>query len=292
MDADSAPGPDGFPGLFYRTCWDIIANDLHAAVLEFFVGVPIPRAVSHALIVLLPKSDSPNIFADFRPISLCNFFNKIFTRILCMRLKPFLSGLISEEQTAFIPGRDISDNILLAQEVLQHLDKRVRGHNILFKLDMMKAFDRVRWGFLQSILLRFGFSDHFVRLILNNLSASYFSILVNGVPFGFFKSTRGLKQGDPLSPILFIFVVEAFSRSLKHHFGVNQIEHFSLPRGSPLISHLSFADDLIVFLRATSPSVSKLFSLLQLYELASGQLLNKHKSSFVASKHCSRSHLH
>lgn len=197
LDADSAPGPDGFSGIFYRTCWDIIASDLHAAVLEFFHGVPLPRAVSHALIVLLPKSDSPNTFADFRPISLCNFLNKlnkVFTRILCLRLKPFLPGLISEEQTAFVQGRDISDNILLAQEVLQHLDKRVRGHNLLFKLDMMKAFDRVRWDFLQSLLLRFGFHEHFVRLIFNNLSASCFSVLVNGVPNGFFSNQPGVSS--------------------------------------------------------------------------------------------------
>lgn len=103
--------------------------------------------VSHALIVLLPKTNSPNTFADFRPINLCNFFNKVLTRILCLRLKLLLPILIFEEQTAFIQGRDILDNILLAQEVLQHLEKGVRGHNLMFKLDMMKAFDQVRWDF-------------------------------------------------------------------------------------------------------------------------------------------------
>lgn len=114
-------------------------------------------------------------------------------------------------------------------------------------------------------------------------------VVTHWLPY-FIDSYLG-KQGDPLPPILFIFVVEAFSRSLKHLFRTNQIAPFSLPRGSPLVSHLSFADDLIVFLRATRASVSRLFTLLQHYEQASRQLLNKHKSSFVASKHCSRSHL-
>lgn len=139
------------------------------------------------------QSEFPSIFVDFQPISLCNFLNKILTRIVFLRIKPLLSRLIFEEQTAFVPGRDIADNILLTNEVLQHHDKRVRGHNVMFKLDMMKAFDRVHWDFLRCFLLKFGFDARFVGLILNNLEVSHFSVLVNGVPSGFFRSTRGLK---------------------------------------------------------------------------------------------------
>lgn len=194
----------------------------------------------------------------FRPISLCNFFNKVLTRILCLRLKPLLPSLISEEQTSFIEGRDIADNILLAQEVLQHLDKRIPDYNLIFKLDMMNAFDRVRWDFLQALMLKFGFHQQFVTLIMNNLRASHFSVLVNGIPSGFFASQQGLKKGDPLSPFLFLIIVEAFSRALKHFFHSGLIEYYSLPRGSPLVSHISFADDLIVFLRASQSSISKI----------------------------------
>lgn len=109
--------------------------------------------------------------------SVCATF---FTRILCDRLKHLLPSLISEEQSAFLQGRDISDNVLLVRELIQHLHRRVRGHNTILKLDMVKAFDRVSWGFLQSLLLKFGFHSNFVALIMNNLQASWFSILLNG----------------------------------------------------------------------------------------------------------------
>lgn len=139
LDPESAAGPDGYSGRFYQACWEIISPDLLTAVQEFFAGVPLPKSVASGLIVLLPKKEYPSSFGDYRPICLCNFINKIFTRILCDRMKVLLPRLISEDQSAFLSGRDITDSILLGQEVVQHLDKRVRGHNIFFKLDMMKV---------------------------------------------------------------------------------------------------------------------------------------------------------
>lgn len=154
---------------------------------------------------LFQKKDNPSSFSEFHPISLCNFLNKGFTRILCDRLGTLLPNFISDEQTGFLKGRDISDNILLAQELLQSLNCRARSHNIAFKFDMAKAFDRVSWHFLRTFLLKFGFHPAFVQLILNNLSSSWFSILLNGSYAGFFKSSGGLKQGDPLYPYLFFY---------------------------------------------------------------------------------------
>lgn len=143
MDPDSSPGSDGFPGFFYRHCWLIIADDVLRAVQEFFVGIPLPRIISSTLIVLLPKKPTPNTFSDFRPISLCNFINKVFTRVLCDRLSPLMPKLILNEQSAFLHGQEISDNILLAQEVVSHLNRPMRRHNVISKLDMVKAFNRV-----------------------------------------------------------------------------------------------------------------------------------------------------
>lgn len=128
----------------------------------------------------LPKKESFTTFNDFRPISLCNFVNKVFTRVLCGRLKTLLPNLISAEQSAFVPGRDISDNILLIQDFLQHLHRRARGHNLIFKLDMLKAFDRVGWDFLRLLMDKFGFHRNYIQLVLNNLQGSWFSVLFNG----------------------------------------------------------------------------------------------------------------
>jgi hypothetical protein len=286
LDPDSAPGPDGFSGVFFQSCWELIAQDVFEAVQEFMVGVPIPRSVSSALMVLLPKKDSPSTFADYRPISLCNFVNKIFTRLLCERLRDILPRLVSPEQSAFVKGRDILDNVLLAQELLQHFHRKTRGHNMVLKLDMMKAFDRVSWAFLQAVLAKFGFSPHFVTLIANNLTASCFAVLINGSPGDFFNSTRGLKQGDPLSPILFVLVVDALSRGLTHLHSVGRLDGFALPRGAMPVTHLCFADDLVIFTKGNRRSLRSLFDFLNRYEAASGQRINKSKSSCYVSRRC------
>lgn len=110
--------------------------------------------------VLIPKKKNPSSFSEFWPISLCNFFNKIFTRILCDWLSVLLPNLILDEQTAFLKGRDIADNILLAQELVQSLPHKTRSHNVAFKFDMAKAFDRVSWHFLSRLLSKFGFDPH------------------------------------------------------------------------------------------------------------------------------------
>lgn len=173
--------------------------------------------------------------------------------------------------------------------MVQHIHKKVKGHNMVLKLDMMKAFDRVSWVFLRQLLLKFGFHPSFVQIIMGNFSASWFSVSINGSPSGFFQATRGLKQGDPLSPYLFILVVESLGRGLKSLLHDGQLVPYSLPRNAPSFSHLCFADDLVIFLRGQRRTVRSLLVFLGLYELATGQTINRTKSSFLISKHCSLS---
>ncbi|XP_031100721.1 uncharacterized protein LOC116004702 [Ipomoea triloba] len=287
LDPDSAAGPDGFSGTFFRHCWEIVHEDVYLAALDFFAGVPIPCAIASAQLVLIPKVINPDTFADFRPISLCTFISKVFTRILATRLSKLLPKLISKEQTGFVEGRNIQDNILLAQELLQYIDKKCRGNNVMVKLDMMKAFDRVSWPFLKAVLHKFGFSIKFINLIMNNLAATRLSVLINGVSSGFFQPTRGVKQGDPLSPLLFILVSEALSRSLILKMGTGMISPYSTRVQCPTISHLAFADDIIIFINGSSNSLKALTESLRQYQAGSGQLINYNKSFFVTSKHCS-----
>ena len=172
LDKDSAPGADGYTRLFFCHCWDIVGLDVLAVTRDFLAGTPIPRGIASTLIVLIPKKSNPATFADFRPISLCNFINKVFTKVLANRLRAILPEVISPEQSAFCPSRDITENVLLAQEMVASINKKARVHNCIFKLDMMKAFDRVSWWFLGWLLQQFGFDSKFVLLILNNLSQS------------------------------------------------------------------------------------------------------------------------
>lgn len=286
LDPDSAAGPDGYTGYFFRHCWEIIQQDVYMATLDFFVGVPIPRAMASAQIVLIPKINNPDSFADFRPICLCTFINKVFTRILASRLSHILPKLISLEQAGFMKGRSIQDNVLLAYELVQYIDKRCRGSNVVVKLDMIKAFDRISWSFLKAVLFKFGFPAAFVNLVMNNLNATRLSILINGISCGFFKPSRGIKQGDPLSPLLFILVSEALSRSLILKMGTGMLSPYSSGLHCPVITHLAFADDIIIFTNGSSSSLKALKETLRQYQAGSGQRINFNKSFFVTSKHC------
>ncbi|KAL0285651.1 UNVERIFIED_CONTAM: hypothetical protein Sradi_7168800 [Sesamum radiatum] len=193
------------------------STDVWEAVRDFFCGTPMPRSFTATSITLIPKVNSPQTWADYYPISLCNVSNKILSKLLYTKLAQALPHLISPSQSGFVPGRLLSDNILLAQEMIHQLDLRDNRGNLVIKLDMLKAYDRISWRFLCFVLAAMGFNSRFISLIRNAIENSWFTILVNGEPAGFFKSTRGLRQEDPLSPALFILAAEAFSRRLIHY---------------------------------------------------------------------------
>ena len=131
MDGDSAAGPDGFSGKFFTFAWDIVAEDVYAAVISFFCGEVLPRSISSTSIVLIPKLQSPQDFTQFRPISLCNFINKVISKILSDRLSRLLPKIISPQQSGFVRGRHISDNFLLAQELISRIWQSNRGGNVV-----------------------------------------------------------------------------------------------------------------------------------------------------------------
>ncbi|WMV13570.1 hypothetical protein MTR67_006955 [Solanum verrucosum] len=167
MNPYSAAGPDGFGGKFYQVCWNIIKEDLLAAVQSFFCGHIMPKFMSHACLVLIPKTEQPSRFTELRPISLSNFTNKIISKVLSMRLATVLPLLLSENQSGFVRGRSITESIMLAQEITHGIKKPQIGSNVVIKLDMAKAYDGVSWSF--------------TCLVLSHRQ-------------GFFHSTRGLKQ--------------------------------------------------------------------------------------------------
>lgn len=225
-------------------------------------------------------------YAYDRPIILCNTVHKIIAKVLVYRLRPFLGKLIGPYQSAFVPGRTIHDNILIAHEVLHAMTigKR-RKHWMAVKLDMKKAYDRVEWDFLFKVLENLGFCQKWVTWIKECVTTSSMSVLVNGSPAGMITPSRGLRQGDPLSPYLFLFCMEVLSRkltneTLKKKSGIG----FKTSRNGQIIPCLFFADDSLIFGQASRGTAERIRTILEDFCKAYGQLVNFHKSSIVFAK--------
>lgn len=270
MDGESAAGLDGFTGQFFTCAWDIIVEDLYSAVVSFFCGSELPKSVTATLIVLIPKVQNPQDFTQYRPISLCNFVNKVITRVLSDRLAKVLPRLISPQQSGFVKGRLITDNYLLAQELILDIGKKNRGGNVALKLDMAKAYDRVSWVYLTQVLRKFGFGERWIDMVWRVVSNCWFSVIINGTPQGFFKSSRGLRQGDPISPALFIIGAEVFSRALNNLALRRGFSPFKVPSGCPIVTHLAYADDVLIFSSGTRKSLGMVMEVIAQYELLSG----------------------
>jgi hypothetical protein len=211
---DKSPGPDGWTVEFYLHFFDLVGPDLLELVEDTRLSGKVVGALNSTFLTLIPKSASPTTFGDYRPISLCNLCYKLISKIIATRIKPILSRFLSQEQLGFLKGRQILDAIGTAQECL-HSIKRKKSKALILKLDLKKAFDCIDWDFLRMILIQTGFSHSMIKWIMSCVTSANLAILVNGESSPFFRIGRGLRQGCPLSPLLFILAMEALSLLLK-----------------------------------------------------------------------------
>ena len=286
MHPCKAPGPDGMHAIFYQKFWHIVGEDVAEAVIGIFHGTRPPDSVNSTLVALIPKVKTPSQVSEFRPISLCNVVYKLASNVMANRLKGILPAVVSENQSAFVSGRQITDNALVALEIFHSMKHRFRGKrgHISMKLDMSKAYDRVEWSFLRALLLRLGFAGTWVQLIIECVSSVRYSFVVNGNVCGSVSPSRGLRQGDPLSPYLFILVADAFSAMLTKASLDKRIHGAKASRNGPEISHLLFADESLLFVRANRQECTTIVDILNKYECASGQKINIEKSEVTFSK--------
>ncbi|XP_061993341.1 uncharacterized protein LOC133711201 [Rosa rugosa] len=285
MDGNSAPGPDGFGGCFFTSCWSVVAHDVTRAVQSFFINGYIMPHFNSNILILIPKLEDAESISDFRPIALANFVFKIITRIMADRLGPIASRIISPNQSAFIRGRSIVDPIVLTSECVNLLDQKCKYGNLAIKFDISKAFDTLDWNFLLRVLRAFGFDATFVNYIHTILQSAYISVSVNGQVNGYFTCSRGVRQGDPLSPLLFCLAEEVLSRGLSSLVNRRKIRTIAAPSSVSPPSHVLFADDIMVFLQGKPSHLRNLMSFMDEYAVNSGQVVNKAKSNLLLGRY-------
>jgi exonuclease III len=283
ISGEKAPGPDGFTLAFFQQCWEVVKVEVLNTMQEFYEHEEFERSLNSTFMVLIPKKVGASDVRDFRPICLTGSIYKIISKVLANRLKEVLHQILSPSQNAFIQGRQITDSVLIANECL---DSRLRDGKpgLICKLDVEKAYDHVSWNFLLYMMERLGFGNKWRKWIYYCISTVRFSVLINGNPCGFFTSSRGLRQGDSLSPLLFVLVMEAFSRLMDRAVVRRYLEGFSVAHnnGSELkVSHLLFADDTLIFCGAERDQLVHLKGVLMCFEAVSGLRINLGKSELA-----------
>ncbi|KAL0310172.1 UNVERIFIED_CONTAM: hypothetical protein Scaly_2954200 [Sesamum calycinum] len=284
INEDSAPGPDGFSSCFFKATWAVVGEDVCHAVMEFFNHGRLLKQLNATLITLIPKVQMPTKVGDFRPISCCNVVYKIITKIMVKRMQLVLEKLIDNCQNAFVPGRSIADNVLLAQELLSGYNQKKLPPRCTIKVDLQKAYDMVDWDYLLAVLHLFKFPDRFIVWVEQCITTASFSISLNGAIHGFFTSTRGLRQGDPMSPYLFVLVMESLHLLIKSTTQNDTNFQFHWRCKELGIVNLCFADDLLLFCKADIHSATVLHGILQEFQRLAGLHANAQKSQIFFSK--------
>lgn len=290
MHPDKSAGPDGFSPAFFQHFWKLIGEEIFLSCREWLEEVKFPANLNDTTLVLIPKKDKAERMTELRPIALCNVLYKIIAKVLANRLKVILPGLISENQSAFVPGRSISDNVLVAFETLHYMKLKNKGHegDVALKLDISKAYDRVNWQYLRQMMLNMGFSLKWIRWIILCVTSVNYMISFNGSLVGPIIPRHGLRQGDPLSPYLFLFCVEGLSHKLKEAAELGQVNGCQITVNAPRITHLLFADDNFLFFKSTVNEANRVKLLLNDYGHVSGQEINYQKSAVFFSANVRR----
>lgn len=232
--------------------------------------------LNQALLTLLPKLADASQLGDYRPISLIHLVAKLFAKVLSLRLAPKLTDMVSRNQNAFIAGRSLHDNYVLVKQSARLLHQ-LGNPRVFLKLDLAKAFDSISWPFLFEVLRQYGFGQRFLEWIAILLSSASTRVLINGEPRPPIWHRRGLRQGDPLSPQLFVLAVDVLGHLIRRatHLGVLQQLHHS--RVIPAIS--LYADNVMIFCHPSPSDIAAIKGILRVFSDASGLQVNYAKSS-------------
>ncbi|XP_043809034.1 uncharacterized protein LOC110606238 [Manihot esculenta] len=290
MASGKAAGDDGFNVEFYKKAWPIVGTQVIDFVLFCLQGNELPSMINETVLVLIPKVATPEFITQFRSISLCNVLYKLITKVLVNRLQQVLTSLIGPEQNSFVPGRQITDNVVIYQEALHTMGKMNGGNRFMaLKINLEKAYDRLEWSFIDWSLEKANFSSLWRTNVRHCVHSASMSVLWNNEKLESFLPTRGIRQGDPLSSYLFVLCVEQLSNIIKHSVKQGAWHPLPISNNGPLVSHLMFADDMVLFAEATEEQLDVIINCLTVFCNASGQKVNFLKSSLFVSPNVSTS---
>ena len=285
MKLNKAPGPDGLPIEFYLTFWNNIVNNLHESLTESLTKGRLSTSQTRAIIRLIYKKGDRQLLKNWRPISLLNTDYKILTTALSKRIQGILPKIISNDQTAYVKGRFIGENVRLINDIIQYSLQNDSSGSIIF-LDFEKAFDSLEWNFIFEALKKFNFGTVFISYIKCIYSKCSSSIVNMGWVSKYFELSRGIRQGCSLSALLFVISVEILACNIRNN---TNIKGFQLPQDSILpewakkdteIKISQVADDTTVFTR-DKESTFEIIKTIELFSKVSGLKLNMQKTEGI-----------
>ncbi|CAA7053106.1 unnamed protein product [Microthlaspi erraticum] len=282
LNLNKSSGPDGLTSGFYKASWDILGPEVTTSISDFFDNFFMPAATNATILTLIPKKPGASKITDYRPISCLNTLYKVVSRLLVRRLKPLLPDLILPNQTAFFKDRLLVENTVLAGEIVNGYHKTKGPKRITIKVDIAKAFDSVSWDFMFNCLEGLELPEEFRKWLKACICTTNFTVGYNGMVQGYFKGKRGLRQGDPLSPYLFVIAMNCLSLMLNK---AAEEQRFTYHHGcaESKLTHLCFADDLLIFVEGTLDFVQNVLQILHEFQKRSGLAVSVQKSSFFAS---------
>ena len=269
---DKSPGNDGLTYEFYKTFWTFIYKPLIDCYEYAYIHNELSTSQKQGIITLLEKTGKDRMnLKNWRPISLLNFDYKLLTKLLSVRVQKYLPGLIHPNQAGFVKGRFIGDAIRIIQDLIEYTDKKNLPGILLF-IDFEKAFDTIEWNFIWKVFKRFNFGDSFIRWLKIMYTNPSSCIINNGISGQYFQLGRGVRQGDPLSPYVFILAIELLAIKIRSHPDIVGIRiknnEFKLSL---------YADDMTVAVQDTN-SATKVFDIIQTFSSHSGLKVNTTKT--------------
>ncbi|KAJ1692316.1 hypothetical protein LUZ63_009014 [Rhynchospora breviuscula] len=285
LASNKSSGPDGYPNEFFKVNWDLVKTDIISIFEELHKGSLHLGSSNRANIVLLPKEEHAHVLSAFRPISILCYVPKLISKVLANRLAAFLPSLISVSQTGFVKGRLITENFNTARELISNITNGSHP-SVLLKLDFHKAFDSVAWPFLFQVLHHRSFPARYVSWVNLLLTSSTSNILLNGKVGPSFQHKRGLRQGDPLSPFLFLLAADVLTKMIDSL--ATSLPHNIVPKILSPFFLLQYADDTLVFVTTKGKAIQSLMLSLKAFSSVSGLDLNWNKTTFVPFNLCQR----